>query len=480
MYGRDTIIQFILMYHGRTNEGCLGNASGPIVMYVSEGDIKALAMYLIGYLESVNLEDSAGVWLGSCKEIAIDDDGNPLHDEAGNYIFIANEFSGLEENCRYVTRNYSQRVDLSKGEYLTSDAHSCDCCNEPHNAEYFHEVRGALLCDNCFENTLICDCCGNICKKDTAIVKDNIIICKKCAVRYLPKCVLCGEYIMPDNIDKDNLKKQLILLRRDYDFKKKYHIIYNVDNVNIILTSICDSCKEEIKGTPVENKIIMFTKQKVDKDYVTVLKENIPVNSIYKRCNCCGSQYLIENMVPYVDGNMYCSSCLHNKYMNGNTIDDTISESIINDYIKVTMFNKKDGISIKRFPKSDFFISRSASLYNKKLLNNLDKWDTEIDNQLDLIYNKEEHTLVLPEIKDKVCERCHAVISEGENYCKTKEGNILCMDCASNTYTRCSSCGKVVPVTRLTVNVGYDTQNTSECVSCYINNNANIIPAELF
>lgn len=296
---------------GRSGHGCLGNAEAPLQLYLKTGAIKTLAIYIIGYLESVNINDSAGVALGHCKEVALDEDGNVLHDEEGNYKFIQNEFD--REHTHTIANTTATNVDKEHHEYITRNYGVCTGCNKVYNVTYLSPVgnnTGIYVCEDCKKNLKTCPICGNLATKTIHDPVNDMDYCEDCVNTWFHKCKLCNDYIFPE-LDKDNIEESLMKLK-DLDMRKQNTVITLRRDV-LYISYVCNSCLDILKGDKLEKiKLPTFKKVEVDNTLAS-LEMEIPFDTYKTKCYSCRADINVENLavsnIAAVDQNV-CGHCL--------------------------------------------------------------------------------------------------------------------------------------------------------------------------
>lgn len=292
---------------------CLGNAETPMLLFIQQGEIRALISIIIGYLETVNINDSAGKYIGCLPELELDESGKPiLLDENAEYItgkYIIrtdNEFAGEEEEQYKAIRG----ITKSKA-YAISGSKYCECCGQLFNSWEIdnHISDYGWVCDDCYKNLKVCDVCGRLIKKEDDYAEYNgATYCYECKNNYLVECSQCGETItsvtkeqldaLPSNQDKISLLNDSI----------KSYSHYVIDNeLNDKNIYVCDNCKPTIPNNPVLSKLLIN-----DKIETTYEVNKINVIDSNKRCDCkrCGSYFSIGKMFRR-NGDAYCNTCAY-------------------------------------------------------------------------------------------------------------------------------------------------------------------------
>lgn len=438
-------------------EGCLGNASAPLNMYIRNGDIKAFVMYAVGYLTSVNIYDAAGRFLGGCKEVKLDDNGNVMHDELGNYMFIENEFN--REHTNAISNVFETRVDETHHEFITEYGKKCSLCKKPYNNKYISCKDNKYICEDCLKNMKICDCCGRVIKEDIKNVKvDGLLICKECVATYINKCDVCDALMIPKGLTKENLKEALIKSKTNYKFIKNHTAYYNIEG-NTRRVLMCDSCKELANvNDVVKNNIIMFTKKNVNKNYVNILRDNIPYNKYKMHCTKCFegngstkyvSNMFIESMYIINKNKRYDAYCMTSNRRTSH-MGDCGTDEVLNRYTNMLPVykNGKLFLYVYDYKYTGIDGANDMNVLPLSVFKDKNKWAIEGNTMKVLEYNSDEN-IINSIIDNQVkCYGCNKVLQENDITYKDKMGNIFCEQCADNTYLTCSVCGGLVPISQ--------------------------------
>ena len=495
--------------------------------YWQAGNLSGAIIVAIMYLESVNLDDGAGIWLGYCREVALDDDNNVIHSGDGNYLFVSNEFD--RANKDYGTERkvsgYGNHVDIDTHEYLTyGTTHKCSSCNTYKNAWHLTRTEdGEYLCEHCKENVAKCSCCGKeIYNKDKLVeIRAGVSVCSTCASEKTYTCSLCGNKQLINNDDIEWATRQ----------GTKYHaLIYKQSG----LVNMCPSCFEVLKEKEVlRNRIVAaFTRAKVTKEVVKV-NNNIPLHS--KIIPSSLKPIYIENSMPFIGrktisvtsnsnlvdfkntsqvNSIYATSMYRIKSGGMERAADKVYLKIIEGYLPIIKLEFKDRIEYRLasfyndnavFILKDIFLKdfRDFSI-NKKTKEityreNNDEYhnDNAIfkvikyiparkiqkgllnePNLMDIILDKEVLKEVLKDIKIEdekvICPVCKEEIdiSCEDNYRSTKDGTPVHIECARDVGVRCANCGKVVSLLDLgrnsVDNISSDRENwCKDCIENY-------------
>lgn len=474
-WGRNTVHPHI---SGLSAEACLGNAAAPLNMYIRNGDIKAFAMYAIGYLTSVNVRDSAGKYLARCKEVKLDDDGNVMHDENGNYMYIENEFNA--EGVDYVSNSYSTNVDLKHHEFITNRSCYCEICGKPYNITHIYRIPDGdirCICDTCIDNIKTCDCCHSIIKADDKIKSievNGVTICSNCVHKYLYTCGLCDTVILPDvDITKDNVKEILVSNKSNIDFNKTHTVYYSKPSQHygnkLECTHICNSCKELAHTNEmVKNNIVMFTKAKLNNSYVNVLRDNIPYNTYKMLCTNCGNHpYVfeadnyVENMIIMNKNIRLDNGCYVRELHNENKIASDTHKATLGMYTNLLPIHEDGKLKIKIYDNDKYGMRSSGICLPRILFTDTTKWAIDKDRVRIIEYNEDTNEFnEVIEDTNNTCSNCGKHLSQDEVHYFDKNSNVFCEDCAENTYTHCTSCNKLVKLTDQHMGICTDCSNT--------------------
>lgn len=193
-----------------TGEGCLGNVADTLMTLIHQNEWAALADMLVGYLQAINLADSAGkhyrywdevdpktlkVIEGSAseasvcpvcnEEIDLDDEDNE-HCSCGNTVHDA--CSRYTADDGYVCRH------CFEAHYF-----QCDKCDEHYHNDTRHTLDGNFYCENCHNEKLVeqekaevasatpkCPICGNECNPEA------LYTCESCGTQGCTTCIQVG------------------------------------------------------------------------------------------------------------------------------------------------------------------------------------------------------------------------------------------------------------------------------------------------
>lgn len=298
-----------------TGHACLGNAETPMLLFIQQGEIRALISIIIGYLETVNINDSAGKYVGCLPELELDDNGNPIVLDSNadtleaRYLIRTDTVFTREEMCCSNDRGI-RGITKSK-EYALASSKYCECCGDLFNSWEIHDYINdyGWVCKECYKDLKICDVCGRIIKNNSEYKTHNdILFCDACATRLLVECAQCGDIIT--GITKEDLDK---ITPNNYDAKYNAiqdsiepHSVYIVDNkLDNKYIYLCDTCKPTIKSNPVLNKLICTDKieTKYEVDISNFLDKDTRVP-----CSRCSSYFSIGRMFRNKN-KIYCNSC---------------------------------------------------------------------------------------------------------------------------------------------------------------------------
>lgn len=316
-----------------TGKACLGNAETPLILFIRQGEIRAVISMLIGYLETANINDAAGKYVGCLSEIELDDDGKPVILDAEaetlreKYKILTNEFD--DEECDS-HRNIVAITPNNK--YGTYSGKYCECCGDYYNRKDIttHIPGYGYVCNKCKESITICDCCGIRVNRDDSYEINDLILCESCYNNTLMECVQCGTVL--NTTTKADLENE-----RSFD---KGNIIKN--NINGMVTTVvtddlekkaicvCNNCQKTINNNPVYgsllNKVTTVSKYKIDIS-----------NSLNKyksvKCQSCGNWYAFGKSYKTEDGRYICSHCAISR---GVVINDEDTVVVMNGKIGVT------------------------------------------------------------------------------------------------------------------------------------------------
>lgn len=292
---------------------CLGNAETPMLLFIQQGEIRALISIIIGYLETVNINDSAGKYVGCLPELELDESGKPiLLDENAEHIMgkykirTDNEFAGEESERDKVIRG----ITKSK-EYGIYNSKYCECCGALFNSwEIVNHIENyGWVCDDCFKNLKVCDVCGRLIRKEDDYAEHNgATYCTQCKEDYLVECSQCGEVITSvtkEQLDACASRRDKITLLENSIKPYAHYVIDNELNAKNIY--VCDSCRPTIPNNPVLSKLVV--NDKIETSY-EVNKINAIASN--RRCACknCGSYFNIGRMFRINEG-AYCNTCVY-------------------------------------------------------------------------------------------------------------------------------------------------------------------------
>ena len=316
-----------------TGSACLGNAETPLILFIRQGEIRAVISMLIGYLETANINDSAGKYVGCLPEIELDESGKPVVIDAEaellreKYKILTNEFDDEERD------NHRAIIAITpNNKYGTYSGNYCECCGDYYNRKDIdtHIPGYGYVCNRCKENITICDCCSSRVNRDDSYEINDLLLCESCYNNTLRECVQCGTVL--NTTTKADLENER-------SFNKASIIQNNIDGmVTTVVTDdlekkdicVCNNCKATINNNPVYgsllNKVTTVSKYKID-IYNTLSK--------YKsvKCQSCGTWYAFGKLYKTEDGRYICSHCAISR---GVVINDEDTVVVMNGKIGVT------------------------------------------------------------------------------------------------------------------------------------------------
>lgn len=497
---------------GRSNTGCLGNSEAGLQAYWQAGSLSGAIMIAIMYLESVNLQDVAGRYLGYCKEVALDDEGNPCYDEQGNYVFISNEFDRAYDNyaCRKQVRDCTPNVDTKHNEYITCAMDYCENCDKPFNKWNIIETDTGYYCKDCVDNLKKCEICGKIIvkNKNTGIDNNEHIICNSCLQTHTFTCGMCGKLHIIASPTLDAATRKEISKRSI------------ITNNNII--SLCENCINSLNNNDLIRDRVVAKFNKVNCDNLMFINNLVKPKTImapisYSYCD-------IENAIPRLssiklDGiyknnpiTFKSSKSFLTDYYNVVRRKDNLTLDILNEYIPIAIIVKDNNIVVYR---SSYYNVNSSLILKKELIKDFKDFTLnmetgeikEIEYTEDTYNNDKEYCTVIaiPSAvyvqqlllsvyrfqnsildteklinldinKDKECPICHEKITISIDECPTlKNGEPIHPSCAEIAGARCDNCGRVVQITKLARNnldrfINKDI-NINWCTECAERNN---------
>lgn len=167
-----------------SGNACLGNASEILMQLIIQNEWSGLAMMLIAYLESVNLNDGAGRFYVNWDRV--DADGK----------IVAKGINTNNPRETVTCHKCGKDIDIRNESYGT-----CNDCGHVFCTEHYDylESRGFNVCGECHENYVKCAHCGKEIKKSHAISKDGKYYCKEHVPETAPagthKCPICGKFV---------------------------------------------------------------------------------------------------------------------------------------------------------------------------------------------------------------------------------------------------------------------------------------------
>lgn len=462
IWGNNTVHPHI---SGRDGHGCLGNAATPLQLYLKTGSVKAMVLFILGYLESVNIEDSAGRWLGAVKEVMLDKDGTPMHEPDGNYLFVSeNEFT--RNGVPTIGGSARNLIDKKNMEYVTSEFRNCYVCGTSKNRDRVHSISTpngtTAVCDDCKDRFKTCDICGELVKQSDTI--NGVCLCDKCKRAFFLICKMCNKPVIPADVNKDNIKDYIKLSLTDKETRKN-SLVYCKTVDAYEATGLCDSCKSLVETNDIAKKSIpTFARATVTKSYAE-LPQKIGLGKYRIKCSCCGEYHYIENNVYQLRyDKYYCANCYS---MSDNTrgsrttamIMDITKELIERNYIRITARPDGNRYKFTRLP----FTSTFGSIYNRGSIKDIEKFQHIVNNEIEIPFNSTVNITNTEDDKDK-CSICGKDL-EGSKWLD-KSGNPICAECSETVYGKCNMCGEMRPLKMFGNNLRGFEQYPSVCAKC--------------
>lgn len=464
IWGSNTVHPHI---NGNSGRGCLGNAATPLQLYLKTGAVKATVLFVLGYLESVNIEDSAGRWLGAVKEVMLDKDGAPMHEPDGNYLFV-NENEFTRNGTKTIANSARNLIDTKYGEYITSEFNNCYVCGKSKNRDRLVKAitpDGTVkVCEDCKDKFKTCDICGGIIKSSETV--NGICVCDKCKKAFFPVCKMCNKPVIPNGVTKDNIKDYIRLSLTDKETRKNTLAYYKtVDSYEV--KGLCGSCKSLVETNEIAKKSVpVFIKANVTKQYAEMPKE-IELGKHKVRCCCCGEYHYIENNIYQLrQDKYYCASCYNMPTTDTSTnatvgLVNSISKELIEkNYIKLTARPDGNKYKFSIIP----FTSSLGSLYNSGEIDDMQKFRDIINNRIEIPFNS---TVVLNDTvvtSGNKCSICGEAL--GDSKWLDKNGNPICATCSETVYGKCIICGNMRPLKMFGNNIAGANDTPNICAIC--------------
>lgn len=155
---------------------CLGGYSNEIVELALANNYEGIIDILIGFIESVNEEDSAGKdwWMFEEDE----DKKEELRMEVNSRVYCIECDHEMDEGDEYISPDDDAYCQDCYND-LFSYCHECECStsrNLLHTA-----ANGNFICEACYDESYSkCNSCNEIYEKDEMIEVDNDFHCKSC------------------------------------------------------------------------------------------------------------------------------------------------------------------------------------------------------------------------------------------------------------------------------------------------------------
>lgn len=465
IWGNNTVHPHI---SGRDGHGCLGNAATPLQLYLKTGAVKAMALFILGYLESVNIEDSAGRWLGAVKEVMLDKDGAPMHEPDGNYLFV-NENEFTRNGVSTISSSARNLIDKENMEYVTTEFNNCYVCGTSKNRDRLHSISTpdgmVKVCDDCKDKFKTCDICGGMVK--TSEVINGICLCDKCKKAFFPICKMCNKPVIPADVNKDNIKDYIRLSLTDKETRKNSLAYYTtVDAYEV--KGLCDSCKSLVETNDIAKKSVpTFVRAIVTEQYAETPKEIEP-GKHKVRCCCCGEYHYIENNIYQLrQDRYYCTNCYsmpnrdHSSSETVAVVNAVAKELIENQYIKLSVRPDGNRYKFNRIP----FTCTMGTLYNKGFVKNIGKFQHIVNNDIAIPFVS---TAVVTEVTEVNTEDKCSICGKdlGDSRWLDKLGNPVCAECSETVYGKCNVCGEMRPLKMFGNNLRGFEQYPSICAKC--------------
>lgn len=340
-----------------TGKACLGNAETPLVLFIRQGEIRALISILIGYLETANINDTAGKYVGCLPEIELDEGGKPVVIDAEaetlreKYKILTNEFDDEERD-----RDKAIVAITPDDKYGTSSGAYCECCGDYFNRKDIttHIPGYGNVCDKCKENIKVCDCCSRRVTKDDSFEINDLILCETCYNNTLRECVQCGTVL--------NTTTKADLANVDGSYAKGNVIKNNINGIRETIVTdslekkdicVCNNCKATINNNPVYgslfNKVATVSKYKVDTSNTLSKYRSV-------QCQRCGNWYAFGKLYKTEDGRHICTQCAIGTVNDVGAKEDT-----------VVVMNGKVGVTTGE--KATMMADVAPNIYPKYILN---------------------------------------------------------------------------------------------------------------
>lgn len=318
-----------------TGKACLGNAETPLVLFIRQGEIRALISILIGYLETANINDTAGKYVGCLPEIELDESGKPVVIDAEaetlreKYKILTNEFDDEESDS-----NRAIIAITPDNKYGTYSGKYCECCGDYYNRKDIttHIPGYGYVCNRCKDNITICDCCGSRVNKDDSYEINDLLLCESCYNNTLRECVQCGTVLntttKADLENKDNDITKMDLIQKNIDGMVTTVVTDDLEKKDIC---VCNNCKATINNNPVYgsllNKVMTVSKYKIDISNTLNKYKGV-------KCQSCGTWYAFGKLYKTENGRYICSHCATGMISGISNREDTVV--VMNGKIGVT------------------------------------------------------------------------------------------------------------------------------------------------
>lgn len=317
-----------------TGKACLGNAETPLILFIRQGEIRAVISMLIGYLETANINDSAGRFVGCLPEIELDESGKPVVIDAEaetlreKYKILTNEFDDEESD------NHRAIIEITHdNKYGTYSSKYCECCGDFYNRKDIttHIPGYGYVCNRCKENITICDCCGSRVNRDDSYEINDLLLCESCYNNTLRECVQCGTVL--NKTTKADLENERSFNKASIIRNNIYGMVTTVvtDDLEKKDICVCNNCKATINNNPVYgsllNKVTTVSKYKIDISNTLSKYKSV-------KCQSCGTWYAFGKLYKTEDGRYICSHCATGIVSGISNREDTVV--VMNGKIGVT------------------------------------------------------------------------------------------------------------------------------------------------
>ncbi|HSQ90202.1 hypothetical protein [Romboutsia sp.] len=218
--------------NGRTGEACLGNVSSTLADLCSSNEIYALFTMLVNFLQTFNIDDSAGKYIRNWE--MVDGSDNPY---------------STSVRCKQC----GDEINLDEDDYRRCgdcDGYLCENCGEWHgeNDTYYcdeHYAQHIFTCLECDEesedmrNKRICSACGKVMCDNCVEYHDDKPYCPSC----MPSEEVDEE--VDNGTDEEGVQQEVVVAGSKCDDCGKIldmgESISWVENTGILL-ELCEGC----------------------------------------------------------------------------------------------------------------------------------------------------------------------------------------------------------------------------------------------